>query len=498
MITKNISEIEDKLQNLVENIAIPGSKYEDAKNNYESVGNWLADEKSKLNKYNPQIYPQGSFALGTAVIPLEGCEHDVDAVCLLQADKEELTQEHLKELVGNRLKENAVYEKMLDPKNGGRRCWTLKYADSRNFHIDILPAIPCNTVSFNKSTYRNEVEKYAIYITDKEKSDYTKLSDNWLKSNPQGYINWFLNEMKNKTKTTRIQNFACNESVEELPLYKRKHVLQKAIQLLKRHRDIKFGSDEDKPISIIITTLATKAYAGEETLYDTLLNISRTMDKYIEKRNGVYWIENPVNSKENFADKWQETPRKAKLFFSWLHSLNKLFEDLLSENINFSEALDEAYGYITESNSNVVQKYTRSSYMSNPIVSFNLPYRQTPPWPMQKLNSVIINATFKKNNQVFNYESNGKSLPKHGSIHFTAKTDAAGPYIVKWQVLNTGEEARAAGEKQLRGDFYSSEPEQNNLRKENTLYRGRHMVQAYIIKNGVCIAKSEEFVVNIL
>ena len=149
MIIKNKYSIEDKLQKIVQSIAIPDSKYEEAKHNYESVGNWLASETSVLKNYRPQIYSQGSFALGTAIIPLENCEHDVDVVCLLQARTNELTQEELKELVGNRLKENSMYEKMLDPKDGGRRCWTLKYSDSRNFHIDILPAIPSNTISFN-------------------------------------------------------------------------------------------------------------------------------------------------------------------------------------------------------------------------------------------------------------------------------------------------------------------------------------------------------------
>lgn len=496
MITKNISEIEKELQQLVKKIAIPDSKYEEAKKNYEAVGDWLSNETSELNEYNPQIYPQGSFALGTAIMPLNGCEHDIDAVCLLQLSKENITQKQLKELVGKRLKEHKVYEAMLEPKEGGRRCWTLKYADYRNFHIDILPAIPCNTVFFNNSIYKNEIEKYAIYITDKTKDDYAFLSSNWLKSNPQGYVNWFLQEMKNKTNSGRLQNLACNESVEELPLYRQKHVLQQAIQLLKRHRDIKFGTDENKPISIIITTLATKAYLGENTLYETLQNICRTMGQFIENRDGIYWVENPVNPRENFADKWQETPQKAESFFKWLKSLNELFDDLLDENVNLSEILDNAYG-CKQTDFNKSAIITKTQYMSNPIVSFNLPYRQTPPWIMQKRNNVKISATFKQNNRVKKYENNGTPLPKHGTIQFTAKTDALEPYTVKWQILNTGEEAKAAGIQQLRGDFYSSESGEKNIRRENTLYKGHHMAQAYIIKDGICIGKSDEFIVNI-
>ena len=495
MITQFRNAIEDKLQELAEKIAIPNSMYEEAKNSYEAVGGWLAKEASILYKYSPQIYPQGSFALATAIVPLEGCELDVDAVCLLETTKDSVTQAELKELVGKRLKENTTYEKMIDPKNGGRRCWTLKYANSRNFHIDILPAIPCDTTIFNASIFRTEVDKTAIYITDNKRADFYTFSSDWLKSNPQGYVNWFLNEMKNKTKSMRVYNAACDEAIEDLPLYRKKHILQRVIQLLKRHRDIKFGTDEDKPISIIITTLATKSYMGEESLYEALLNISKTMSQHITMKNGEYWIENPVNSEENFADKWKEYPRKAKLFFNWLASLNKLFEDLFNENIDFSEALDEAYGYTKQKKQNTA--FNSSTYMSDPIVSFNLPYRQTPPWAFKKANTVKIYATFKKNNQVFNYENNGKPLPKHGTIQFVAKTDALEPYNVQWQILNTGEEARLAGKYQLRGGFYPSEHGGKNIRRENTLYKGRHMAQAYIIKNDVCIGKSEEFVVNI-
>lgn len=136
--------------------------------------------------------------------------------------------------------------------------------------------------------------------------------------------------------------------------------------------------------------------------------------------------------------------------------------------------------------------------MSNPILSFNLPYRKTPPWLIQEQNSVKISATFKQNNQVRICENNGKPLPKYGTIQFIAKTDAIEPYTVKWQILNTGDEARAAGEQQLRGDFYSSEEYEKNVRRETTKYKGSHLAQAYIIKDGICVGKSEEFVVNIL
>jgi len=63
-----------------------------------------------------------------------------------------------------------------------------------------------------------------------------------------------------------------------------------------------------------------------------------------------------------------------------------------------------------------------------------------------------------------------------------------------WRVVNTGREATQEG--CLRGGFYRSNTG-SGKRFENTLYRGMHWVECFIVKEGVCVAKSEEFVVNI-
>lgn len=105
-----------------------------------------------------------------------------------------------------------------------------------------------------------------------------------------------------------------------------------AIQLLKRHRDIYFQKDdENAPISVIITTLAAKAYTGEASVYETLVNVLSKMSTFIEIRNGVYWIQNPVMPLENFADKWQECPQKKIAFENWIQ---KAREDFITNPLN--------------------------------------------------------------------------------------------------------------------------------------------------------------------
>ena len=43
------------------------------------------------------------------------------------------------------------------------------------------------------------------------------------------------------------------------------------------------------------------------------------MPTLVEKSGDEYVIRNPVMSKENFADKWKETPQKAAGFFNWVN-----------------------------------------------------------------------------------------------------------------------------------------------------------------------------------
>jgi hypothetical protein len=54
--------------------------------------------------------------------------------------------------------------------------------------------------------------------------------------------------------------------------------------------------------------------------------------------------------------------------------------------------------------------------------------------------------------------------------------------------LEAGREAVTAG--QLRGEFYESDSGASNVRWESTKYTGTHWIEAFIIKNGICVAKS--------
>ena len=114
--------------------------------------------------------------------------------------------------------------------------------------------------------------------------------------------------------------------VEDIPDYRVTTPLQAAIMILKRHRDVRFaGKPEDRPISIILSTLAAHAYGGEETIGAALLSILQKMDQYILNVGGKLFIPNPTDPLENFADKWETHPHRARAFFEWLQQARQDF-----------------------------------------------------------------------------------------------------------------------------------------------------------------------------
>ncbi|HEV7951889.1 MAG TPA: hypothetical protein VGO98_00745 [Candidatus Saccharimonadales bacterium] len=80
-------------------------------------------------------------------------------------------------------------------------------------------------------------------------------------------------------------------------------------------------------------------------------------------------------------------------------------------------------------------------------------------------------------------------LPKHAKVNFTARSDVPGAVEYHWKVRNFGFQAasRAGG---LRGEI----AERGVKISEDTLYKGRHYAEVYVIKDGKCVAKAMRFV----
>ena len=376
MLTEKELQLNEIFVNIAESLDISPSDYKRAVDSYLAVGTVLEKGFSKgfypESYKNPDCYPQGSLRLGTIVRPIKDgqeADFDIDIVCELQAEKDNMSPEEVKNEPGNCLKSNGQYHKMLEPE--GKRCWTLQYAESNGigFHIDVLPCIPdpgtgedIRLKHYNPFGLDYPYGETNIAITHKaENSDYE-----WRPSNPHGYVKWFFDknttfEVYSEIQKRYIQETAISmdseplyESVDDVPDELVRTPLQRAIQILKRHRDYRFmDNPKIKPISIIITTLSAELYQGEQDVLSTLITIINSLYEYselavnqyavLEKRasdlklirredDGTWYIPNPVNRGENFADRWHEDYEgeehaRAKAFFTWVRWLK---EDLLS------------------------------------------------------------------------------------------------------------------------------------------------------------------------
>jgi len=342
---------------------ISPTQYRRAVESYTAVGNWLKDgyrEAYPTSTAEPEIYPQGSMRLGTVVRPLkEGREtdFDVDLVCELQTKKAAVTPSSAKKQVGDRMKANATYQQRLA--NEGRRCWTLEYAhtDGIAFHIDILPCVPdpdkgirIFVEHMTNPDADTQFTGTTVAITHRDEGGYE-----WRSSNPKGYGDWF--GMRNAVAFERVKieqkllllesNQQIYGSISDVPDQMVRTPLQRAIQVLKRHRDVHFAGRADekyRPISIIITTLAARVYQGETDTHAALEDIltklslhgalledqSAVLDRSVEalrlisrQPDGRWYVPNPVDPDENFADRWDEDNHaRARAFFQWLGSLH--------------------------------------------------------------------------------------------------------------------------------------------------------------------------------
>lgn len=291
---------------------------------YEEVGAWLAEHG------NPgcRIYPQGSFLLGTVVRPATPRgEYDIDLVIWLLLARESITQNELKERIGGLL---ADYRKWKadqghadgpDSLESRRRCWTLGY---QGFHLDVLPVIP-----------DDEHPPTGILLTDENLFK-------WQHSDPIAYAAWF----KARSETTRQLVEKRHASVADVPTWRTRTPLQRVVQVLKWHCMITFAGDLDnRPPSILLTTLAGRAYDGESDLFTAVRIVLDNLTRFVERRGDEWWVPNPAHEEENFTDKWNDYPERRKAFYRWYDQITTTMNDLAGME---GKGLDTVYSRLIE------------------------------------------------------------------------------------------------------------------------------------------------------
>ena len=497
---------EEALQKAAEKLDISPTKYQQAMNRFSSLKEYLIASDYDGTTNAPDIYLQGSFKLGTEIRPFKNsrdADYDIDMVCCLGHHKRQTAASTVKTQVGQHLNSNPRYSRLLDEE--GKRCWTLNYAeeDGIGFHLDVLPSV--------------EEEGYNAHhaIAATHKSEDNRYS--WITSNPRGFAEWFYERngiIFQQIKATQKRSIYSSQraifnSEDDVPDIHVKTPLQRAIQILKRHRDVRFAQTEIedyKPISMIITVLTAQCYNNETTISGTLNSLITKLNQQSQQlsssfkynrdyalstyslitrtADGRWQINNPTNPGENFADRWHEDNNaRAKAFFQWVDWLNT---DIL--NIGHQLPDDHFVNYLLNA----------STRKPLPSVSFDVPHKQNLTFPVALTGaySAQIRANYKTNVGWKRFESR-QPLLKSKNLKFKLVTDVPAPYSVFWQVVNTGNEATSAG--QLRGQVFNHTDtvSQEISHTETTSYTGDHWIEGFVVKDGYCVARTGEFVVSV-
>lgn len=300
------------------------------------------DKYSALSKYldekglDSDFYPQGSFLIGTTIRPYrdgKDQDYDLDVLAILKRKKEDTDAKSVKNDVGNCIKESGIYSDKLEKED--RNCWTLKYAEVSGgvgFSLDIVPSVDEDVLIkndiINSGVSYSNAEK-TVAITNKEIYEY-----NWLTSNPLGFGDWFLRisnqHLTNEMKSKQYNNLPYDirmvfASAEKIPTYFYRSNLQRAVQFIKRHRDIYYDRIKlrnDKPSSILISALVTDSVKDK-----WFLSVSEIVNVFIvgflNRSISIMQddkILNPVDLRENLIERY--TDSKLNNMNKWIAELN--------------------------------------------------------------------------------------------------------------------------------------------------------------------------------
>lgn len=300
------SHVDDYLNAIGETLQLSESAYNLARQRYHAVADWLNAEGSSLDRFDPQIFSQGSFRIRTTVKPIGESEYDIDLVCVVDATPSDFPEPvALHNLIEERLKEHGTYRDMIERK---RRCIRLNYANE--FHMDILPACP------NPSNAEFHGES-CLLVPDRDLKD-------WKDSNPKGFARWF--EFREEQAVISFGEKAA-EPVPEQQAYEDKTALNRGVQLIKRHRDFILSdlAEHERPISVVLTTLAARTYTGTGSVIDALERIALGIAGQVSEAESLgsrLVVKNPTNENEDLSERWDDAANYSN-FKSWLQKFTQ-------------------------------------------------------------------------------------------------------------------------------------------------------------------------------
>jgi hypothetical protein len=407
------------------------------------------ENDTELGKRVREHIPQGSWAHETIIKPLNNHEFDADILLRIDEVPEWTEQQYLRE-VRAALRRSPTYKDKVRKKN---RCVRVGY--SKDCHVDVVPHI-------HLADGRQVIVNYA------EK----KFED----TNPEGFTAWM------KERNTLAHGN-----------------LRKVLRLLKYLRDYKQTFYAPSVILTLLVGERVTAWDADERYKDVptaLKNMLADLDSRLQLYPTMPTLEDPSCPGTYFNHRWKPEQyenfrNKISLYAGWvaeaydepdkqksITAWQRIFGDAFTAP-TLAGAVAAAAAPVTADTAVALPRAPKEQYIEE--LGFT---------PVRTGHTVRITATVEKKN---GFRSGPlrmfRSVGKQRSLRFTAWTNVPDPFHLYWKVRNTGREA--AG--QLRGELIKDTGSMS--RTETTLYRGRHYVEVYVVKNGQVLAMDRHDVV---
>lgn len=443
-------------QFLSDTVNLNQSRLDDLDSRVDRVMNALKEADDLEGRVLDSI-PQGSWAHRTIIRPASGLEFDADFLLQLSEDVAwNLDPRKYSGAVSSALGDHGTYGTMSATKD---RCVRVTYAN--DCHIDVVPYVILSSgreVIVNRAT--NEFED----------------------TNPVGFTEW-LQEKDDLTGSD----------------------LRKAIRLLKYLRDAR---DAFKIKSVLLTTLvgnvvdAWRAYDPDYygDVPTTLLHLVENLDAWLQLRPLKPSIGDPSCPSTTFDHRWND--KQYKSFRDSVHDLApKIRTAYDASGVETSVAAWQSVFGASFPTALAARPVTDSAVMVDKGVR---PDRAPNERFIEEMFTVHETQRVEITCEVSEPEYPSRAarrralrsrrgrVPKRRSLLFRITgTDVAPPFDVYWKIRNRGEEAQDLG--QLRGEIHLDEG--RHERSESTAYTGHHYVECYIVKGGVCVARTRESVI---
>jgi len=444
---------------LEKEVNLDSARYKRAEQSINALSECIQNDKligSKLIS----ITPQGSFRQKTIIRPSsEKKEFDVDLLIKIEVVDEWKASDYLN-YFHNIFAENSVYKNKVD-RVGKTRCITIDYEG--DFHVDIVPCVESQGIDYVMNKNDNVFEP-----TDGD-----------------GYAQWFAE----KNVVTGDEN------------------LIKAVRLIKYLRDIK-GNFSVK--SILLTTLLARQvqdYDDQAVYYTdlptTLKTILNRLADFVQAHSTIPEVLNPVMPEEDFNRHWDQDKynnfRDKIIFYN--EKVNRAFDSTnekesikLWKEVFGDEFPDSAKGFLGQ-----VIGTAKDAFSSlGDLILGDYSHRERPNWKEVLQHTTTIRAFVTgQANKRWEIKSDQGALRENWWLDYYAQTDTPKPFEVRWQVVNTGEHASSITGG-LRGQITQPQDASNPLyQRERTEYTGKHWIECYIIKKGICVSRSGPFYIRV-